>query len=236
MNKDFTNEEKNGFYKAIFSRRDVRSRFTSKSIDEQILTRILNAAHHAPSVGFSQPWNFILIKDEKTKKSIKESFDEERKRSSQLVDEPKRSQYLSFKLEGILDSPVNICVTYDPTKFGPFVIGKSSIPETGIYSVCCAVQNLWLAARTEGLGLGWVSILSNDVLKEILELPEHVVPVAYLCLGYVEQFSLKPDLETAGWLPRLDLKDVVYYEKWEQKQNSDWNEIQKLIKTNLDYA
>lgn len=236
MNKDFTNDEKNGFYKAIYSRRDVRSRFTSKSIDEQILTRILNAAHHAPSVGFSQPWNFILIKDKNTKKRIKDSFDEERKRSSQLVDEPKRSQYLSFKLEGILDSPVNICVTYDPTRFGPFVIGKSSIPETGIYSVCCAVQNLWLAARTEGLGLGWVSILSNEVLKEILELPEHVVPVAYLCLGYVEEFSLKPDLESAGWLPRLDLKDVVYYEKWEQKQNSDWNEIQKLIKSNLDYA
>jgi len=236
MNNDFTNDEKNGFYKAIYSRRDVRSRFTSKVINDEILTRILNAAHHAPSVGFSQPWNFILIKDEKTKKEIKESFDEERKRSSQFVDEPKRSQYLSFKLEGILDSPVNICVTYDPTKFGPFVIGKSSIPETGIYSVCCAVQNLWLAARTEGLGLGWVSILSNDVLKEVLELPEHVIPVAYLCLGYVEEFALKPDLETAGWLPRLDLKDVVYYEKWEQKQNPDWNEIQKLIKINFDYA
>ena len=236
MNNDFTNDEKNGFYKAIYSRRDVRSRFTSKFINDEILTRILNAAHHAPSVGFSQPWNFILIKDEKTKKKIKESFDEERKRSSQFVDEPKRSQYLSFKLEGILDSPVNICVTYDPTKFGPFVIGKSSIPETGIYSVCCAVQNLWLAARTEGLGLGWVSILSNDVLKEVLELPEHVIPVAYLCLGYVEEFALKPDLETAGWLPRLDLKDVVYYEKWEQKQNLDWNEIQKLIKMNFDYA
>jgi len=236
MNNDFTNDEKNGFYKAIYSRRDVRSRFTSKSINDEILTRILNAAHHAPSVGFSQPWNFILIKDEKTKKEIKESFDVERKRSSQFVDEPKRSQYLSLKLEGILDSPVNICVTYDPTRFGPFVIGKSSIPETGIYSVCCAVQNLWLAARTEGLGLGWVSILSNDVLKEVLELPEHVIPVAYLCLGYVEEFALKPDLETAGWLPRLELKDVVYYEKWEQKQNLDWNEIQKLIKTNFDYA
>ncbi len=236
MNNDFTNDEKNGFYKAIYSRRDVRSRFTSKSINDEILTRILNAAHHAPSVGFSQPWNFILIKNEKTKMKIKESFDEERKRSSQFVDEPKKSQYLSFKLEGILDSPVNICVTYDPTKFGPFVIGKSSIPETGIYSVCCAVQNLWLAARTEGLGLGWVSILSNDVLKEVLELPEHVIPVAYLCLGYVEEFALKPDLETAGWLPRLDLKDVVYYEKWEQKQNLDWNEIQKLIKMNFDYA
>lgn len=236
MNNEFTDDEKSGFYKAIFSRRDVRSKFTSRPIDDSILTRILNAAHHAPSVGFSQPWNFILIKDHNTKQRIKQSFDEERLRSSQLVDEPKRSKYLSLKLEGILDSPVNVCVTYDPSKFGPFVIGKSSIPETGIYSVCCAVQNLWLAARTEGLGLGWVSILSNQILKDILDLPEHVVPVAYLCLGYVEEFASKPDLETAGWLPRLELEDVIYYEKWEQKKNSNWNTIQELIKSNLDYA
>lgn len=236
MNDEFSNEEKDGLYKAIFSRRDVRSRFTSKAIDEEILTRILNAAHHAPSVGFSQPWNFILIKDDQTKKMVKESFDEERERTSQLIDDPKRSKYLSLKLEGIIESPVNICVTYDPSRFGPFVIGRSSIPETGIYSVCCAVQNLWLAARTEGIGLGWVSILSNDVLKEALDLPEHVIPVAYLCLGYVEEFSSKPDLETAGWLPRLDLKDVVFYEKWEGKENSDWNKIERLIKANLDYA
>ena len=236
MNNEFTDDEKSGFYKAIFSRRDVRSKFTSKPIDDSVLTRVLNAAHHAPSVGFSQPWNFILIKDHNTKQKIKESFDEERLRSSQLVDEPKRSKYLSLKLEGILDSPVNVCVTYDPSKFGPFVIGKSSIPETGIYSVCCAVQNLWLAARTEGLGLGWVSILSNQILKDVLDLPEHVVPVAYLCLGYVEEFASKPDLETAGWLPRLELEDVIYYEKWEQKKNSSWNTIQELIKSNLDYA
>ena len=236
MNNEFTDDEKSGFYKAIFSRRDVRSRFTSQPIDDSILTRILNAAHHAPSVGFSQPWNFILIKDQNTKQKIKQSFDEERLRSSRLVDEPKRSKYLSLKLEGILDSPVNVCVTYDPSKFGPFVIGKSSIPETGIYSVCCAVQNLWLAARTEGLGLGWVSILSNQILKDVLDLPEHVVPVAYLCLGYVEEFASKPDLETAGWLPRLELEDVIYYEKWEQKKNSSWNTIQELIKSNLDYA
>lgn len=236
MNHEFTDDEKSGFYKAIFSRRDVRSKFTSQEIDDSVLTRILNAAHHAPSVGFSQPWNFILIKDSKTKQRIKESFDEEKLRSSKLIDDPKRSKYLSFKLEGILDSPVNVCVTYDPSKFGPFVIGRSSIPETGIYSVCCAVQNLWLAARTEGLGLGWVSILSNDVLKEVLDLPEHVVPVAYLCLGYVEEFSSKPDLETAKWLPRLELEDVVYYEKWDQKKNSNWNTIQQLIKSNLDYA
>jgi len=236
LEDNFTEEEKNGFYKAIYSRRDVRSHFTSRPIEDEALSKILHAAHHAPSVGFSQPWNFILIKDIETKKKIKASFEEEKNRSSQLVEEPKKSKYLSFKLEGILESPVNLCVTYDPSKFGPFVIGRSSIPEAGLYSVCCAIQNLWLAARTEGIGLGWVSILSNETLKENLELPEHVVPVAYLCLGYVDDFAEKPDLETAGWLPRLDLKDVVYFEKWNDQQNESWQSIQKMIKENLDYA
>ena len=134
------------------------------------------------------------------------------------------------------DLDVNICITYDPTRFGPFVIGRSSIPETGIYSVCCAVQNLWLAARSEEIGVGWVSILSNDTLKEALSLPDHIIPVAYLCLGYVTEFAEKPDLETAKWLPRLELKDVVYFEKWGQTSNDLWNKINDLIRTNLDYA
>jgi 5,6-dimethylbenzimidazole synthase len=236
MTEEFTAEEKIGLYKAIHSRRDVRSHFTSRLIKDEILSRILNAAHHAPSVGFSQPWNFILIKDPQTKAKIKKSFEEEKERSSQLIEEPKKSKYLSFKLEGILESPVNLCVTYDPSKFGPFVIGRSSIPEAGLYSVCCAIQNLWLASRTEGVGLGWVSILSNDILKEVLDLPSHVVPVAYLCLGYVDEFASKPDLETAGWLPRLDLKDVIYFEKWEDKENVSWKTIQDVIKANPDYA
>ena len=236
MNGDFSKDEKNGFYKAVFSRRDVRAHFTSEPIDDKILSKILNAAHHAPSVGFSQPWNFILIKDMETRKKIKDSFDSERKRSSNLVEEPKRSKYLSLRLEGILDSAVNICVTYDPSKFGPFVIGRTSIPETGIYSVCCAIQNLWLASRTEGIGLGWVSILSNDDLKKILDIPDHVVPIAYLCLGHVSEFVQKPDLETAGWLPRLDLKDVVYYEKWNKVDDPSWRQIHQMIVSNLDYA
>ena len=233
MNEDFTQAEKDGLYKAIFTRRDVRSRFINKPIDEEILVRILNAAHHAPSVGFSQPWNFILIKNKSTRQKIKESFDEEIKCSSVLIEEPKRSKYLSFKLEGIMDSPVNLCVTYDPSRFGPFVIGRSSIPETGIYSVCCAVQNLWLAARTEGIGVGWVSILSNDVLRRVLELPEHVVPVAYLCLGYVEEFATKPDLESARWLPRLELDKVVNFERWNEREDSEWSRIKELIESNI---
>ena len=233
---DFSPEEKDGFYKAVFSRRDVRSHFTPEPIDEQALTRILNAAHHAPSVGFSQPWNFILVKNKDTRKQVRDSFDRERIRSSTLVEDPKRSKYMSLRLEGILDCAVNICITYDPTKFGPFVIGRSSIPETGIYSVCCAIQNLWLAARAEGIGVGWVSILSNDDLKKILEIPDHVVPVAYLCLGHVSNFADKPDLESAGWLPRLGLKDVVFYDKWNGDSDPNWQQIHQMIISNLDYA
>ena len=213
---DFSEQEKESFYKAIYSRRDVRSNFTSESIDDQVLTRILKAAHHAPSVGFSQPWNFILVKNIETRKKIKESFEEEKDRSSSLVEEPRRSKYLSYKLEGILESAINVCVTYDPTKTGSFVIGRTSIPETGIFSVCCAVQNMWLAARTEGIGVGWVSILSNQALRDALSIPDHVLPVAYLCMGHVSKFEPKPDLETKGWLPRLKLDDVIYHEKWLQ--------------------
>jgi len=215
---DFSEQEKESFYKAIYSRRDVRSNFTSEPIDAQVLMRILEAAHHAPSVGFSQPWNFILIKNIETRKKIKESFEKEKDRSSKLVEEPRRSKYLSYKLEGILESAINVCVTYDPTKTGSFVIGRTSIPETGIFSVCCAVQNMWLAARTEGIGVGWVSILSNQALRDALSIPDHVLPVAYLCMGHVSKFEPKPDLEKSGWLPRLKLDDVIYHEEWLQDE------------------
>ncbi|MXX20183.1 MAG: 5,6-dimethylbenzimidazole synthase [Cenarchaeum sp. SB0665_bin_23] len=226
---DFTEEEKSGLYKAIHTRRDVRSHFTKKPIPTNILARILHAAHHAPSVGFSQPWNFILIKSTETREAIKGSFQQEKERTADMVEEPRRSQYVRLKLEGIMESYLNICVTYDPTRFGPFVIGRESIPQTGIYSVCCAIQNLWLAARTEGVGLGWVSILSNDTIKRHLELPSYVEPVAYLCLGYVDEFSTKPDLESAGWLPRMNLKNVINYEIWNGKSNIQWSELDKTL-------
>jgi 5,6-dimethylbenzimidazole synthase len=213
----FSSCEKEGLYKAILSRRDVRSHFISdKNIPNDALVRILNAAHHAPSVGFSQPWNFILIKDKSIRQQVKESFLTEYKKSISMLDNDKTRQekYLSLKLEGIMESAINICVTYDHTKFGPFILGRTSIAETGVYSVCCAIQNLWLAARAEGIGVGWVSILSNEDLQKILLIPEHVRPVAYLCLGYVEEFAAKPDLENAGWLHRIELSEVICYEQW----------------------
>lgn len=226
---EFTDEEKAGLYKAIYTRRDVRSYFTNKPIPSDVLARILHAAHHAPSVGFSQPWNFILVKNSGTRKAIKKSFEEEKEQTANMVEEPRRSHYMQLKLEGIMESYLNICVTYDPTRFGPFVIGRGSIPQTGVYSVCCGIQNLWLAARAEGVGVGWVSILSNNIIKKHLNLPSHVEPVAYLCLGYVDDFPTKPDLEVTGWLPRLQLKDVIDYEVWNGEPNVQWSELDKTL-------
>lgn len=231
----FSHQEKNGLYKAIFSRRDVRSHFVEgKDIPDDILVRVLKAAHHAPSVGFSQPWNFLLIKDRATRNRVKESFEKEFQKSISSLDGDtlKQKKYTSLKLEGIMESSLNICITYDPTRFGPFVLGRTSVPEAGIYSVCCAVQNLWLAARAEGIGVGWVSILSIEELKKILAIPLHVNPIAYLCLGYVSEFADKPDLEKANWLPRLNLRDVVYYENWGHTQEKGyWSDFGNAVRT-----
>lgn len=226
-----TGSEKEGLYKAIFSRRDVRSHFVGREIPDDVLLRILNAAHHAPSVGFSQPWNFVLIKDRTVRQKVKESFVRERDRSIAMLDgnEERQRQYASLKLEGIMESAINVCVTYDPTRFGPFVLGRTSIEETGVYSVACAIQNLWLAARAEGVGVGWVSILANEDLEKILAIPRHVRPVAYLCLGYVSGFAEKPDLERAGWLPRMGLADVVCYEQWGVHQSEPWSALRAAI-------
>jgi 5,6-dimethylbenzimidazole synthase len=231
MNDNYDNSfvdcEREGLYKAIYARRDVRSNFIDREIPDYILAQILKAAHHAPSVGYSQPWDFILIKDYANRLLVKNSFINEREKSISLLkgDKERQKLYLRLKLEGIVESAINICVTYDPTKFGPFVLGRTSVPETGVYSVCCAIQNLWLAARVEGIGVGWVSILSTADLKKILSIPDHVLPVAYLCLGYVNEFSAKPDLENVGWLERMALKDVIHYEKWKGLQNDLWSDL-----------
>ncbi|MGH7795042.1 MAG: 5,6-dimethylbenzimidazole synthase [Candidatus Binatia bacterium] len=210
----FTPSEREAVYKAIFARRDVR-RFVSTPIPEEVIERILLAAHHAPSVGFMQPWNFILIRDPNKKKLIKQAFLWARAQEAEQFAEARKKLYLSLKLEGIEEAPLNICVTCDPTRHGPAVLGRSLNPRTDIYSTCCAIQNLWLAARAEGLGVGWVSILVEERLKEILRIPADITVVGYLCVGYPERFEAKPELETVGWLDRLPLRDVVFNEAWD---------------------
>jgi len=202
-----------GLYCTIFGRRDVRQ-FRPDPIPEQVLARVLLAAHHAPSVGFTQPWNFIVVQDFDRRRQVKEVFEQERAKNAAQFEGRRREQFLSFKLEGIMEAPINIIVTCEVGKFGTAVLGKTSIEEVEIYSTCLAVQNLWLAARAEGLGVGWVSILNNDALRSIFSIPSHVVPVAYLCVGYAQEFAPRPTLEIAGWAPRLPLEEVVFCEQW----------------------
>jgi 5,6-dimethylbenzimidazole synthase len=205
-------DERRGVYNAIHQRRDIRH-FCSDPLPDTLLAQLLDAAHHAPSVGFMQPWDFIVIADVPIRTEVKALFLAERQQAAQAFDEPRRTQYLSYKLEGILEAPLNLCVTCDPTR-GGVVLGRSSIPETDVYSTCLAIENLWLAARAEGVGVGWVSILCNTGLRRVLGIPETVIPVAYLCLGYPQEFPERPMLETTNWRHRLPLAQVVHYDHW----------------------
>ncbi|HVA86504.1 MAG TPA: 5,6-dimethylbenzimidazole synthase [Candidatus Saccharimonadales bacterium] len=223
----FPADWREGVYQAIYRRRDIR-RFRPDSVPPEVLARVLQAAHHAPSVGFMQPWNFVVVADRQTRGRVQDLYERERLAAAQFFDEPRRSQYLSFKLAGILDAPLNICVTCDPTRAGPAVIGRNSAPETDLYSTCCAVENLWLAARAEGIGVGWVSILKLPQLRAILGIPPHVVPVAYLCVGYPDRFGERPELEEAGWLPRRSLAGTIHYEAWGRAAHPDWPALDRL--------
>lgn len=204
-----------GFYQAIAGRRDMRE-FLPDPIPQDVLARILMAAHQAGSVGFMQPWNFIVVQDPHTRQTIRQHVEAERVAAAEGFEEPRREKYLSLKLEGIVEAPLNICVTCDPSRFGPEVIGRHTIRETDVYSTCAAVQNLWLAARAEGIGVGWVSILQPEFLRAVLKIPDAIVPVAYLCVGYVRAFPQRPQLETAGWLPRVPLEQLVFGEQFGQ--------------------
>jgi 5,6-dimethylbenzimidazole synthase len=210
----FSESAKQSFYSAVYGRRDVRNQFLSTPIDESALMRVLNAAHHAPSVGFSQPWDFIIIRDQGTRQRVKASYTVEHTKASELYEGERQDQYRSLKLEGILDAPINLCVTCDRTRTGPNVLGRNTIVDSDLFSTCLAVQNLWLAARVEGIGVGWVSILDPKLLSELLELPSSVVPLAYLCLGYVTEFLEQPELEQLHWQSRFPLAKHIHYETW----------------------
>ena len=203
-------------YEAIYTRRDVRH-FRSEPLEDEVLARILDAAHHAGSVGFMQPWNFIVIRDPQIRRQVKLLFDEENALAAENYSGSRRQLYQSLKLEGILESAMNLCVTCDRSRADP-VLGRNTMLDTDLYSTCCAVQNLWLAARAEGVGVGWLSILRPQALTDLLELPESVVPVAYLCLGYPQEFRERPMLEEVGWRNRLPLDQVIFYERWGQRK------------------
>ena len=206
--------EREAIYRNIYLRRDVRSDFKSDPIPDDVLIRILDAAHHAPSVGFMQPWDFIVVKSEDVRRQIKEGFEQANQEAAQLFTGERREKYKSLKLEGIMESALGVCVTCDRQRTGQVVLGKTANPEMDIYSTVCAVHTIWLAARAENIGVGWVSIIHNEVLKEALHIPEHIVPIAYLCMGYTTRFNDTPDLERKQWQSRLPLEPLLHYDEW----------------------
>ncbi|QXJ31381.1 5,6-dimethylbenzimidazole synthase [Saccharolobus shibatae] len=197
-------------YEAIRKRRDIRSYYKPDPIPDEVLARILSAAHLAPSVGYSQPWNFIIIRDTEIRKKIKQLVEEERKRFENILDGERRAIFSKIKVEAILDSPINIAVTYDPNRFGPNILGRTTMPETSLYSTVLAIGNLWLAATAEGIGVGFVSFFNKERVKEILKIPKEIELVGYLTLGYVKEFPKIPELEEKGWNRRLMLSDLVF--------------------------
>lgn len=210
----FSNDDRDAVYRAIFTRRDVRSQFLARAIPTEVLDRLLLAAHHAPSVGFMQPWNFILITAQEVKDHIKAAFTRANDEAARLFQNERLSLYSALKLEGISEAPVNICITCDRERGGPVVLGRTHNRDTDIYSTVCAVQNLWLAARAEGIGVGWVSIFNDSDLRSILGFPDHILPVAYLCVGYVKELHQAPELETRGWGKRVDVEPLIFSNSW----------------------
>jgi len=210
----FSEAEREAIYRVMRARRDVRE-FRPDPVPFEVIERILEMAHYAPSVGFMQPWNFILITSLEIRRQIKELFEMRNKQEAALIADAQRRQlYEQLKLEGILEAPLNLAVTCDHRRDGPFVLGRGPMPQTDLYSTCLAIENIWLAARAEGVGVGWVSILDQQAVESILQLPAGVELVAYLCVGYPVEFRARPMLEEVGWKERMPLEDLIYHDRW----------------------
>lgn len=209
----FTEQEKQAVYKVIGARRDVRS-FLTQPLPDDAVQRILEAAHYGPSVGFMQPWNFILVASAEVKERLAWAAEKERKALSIHYEGERAEQFLRLKVQGIQEAPLTVCVTCDPTRGGSHVLGRNSIPETDIMSTACAIQNMWLASCAEGIAMGWVSFYKKNDVRDILGLPPHIDPVALLSLGYTDQYPAAPILETEKWEKRRELDTLIYHNKW----------------------
>ena len=203
-----------GLYDTIHRRRDVRAEFTGADISTPELERVLGAAHAAPSVGMSQPWDFVLVSDQATKESFLAHVRSQRDTFAATLPEDRQKVFETIKIEGILESSLSVVVTYDASRGAPGVLGRHSIADAGLYSVCLAIQNMWLAATAEGWGMGWVSFYEEPFLSELLGIPEGIRPVAWLCLGPVEALREVPDLERFGWRQRRSLEEAIHRDRW----------------------
>ena len=212
--EEFPERDRAAVYRAIETRRDVRDQFLPEPLPDDLVGRLLGAAHAAPSVGFMQPWNFILVRDPEVREAAWQAFSRANEEAAEMFPQERREVYQNLKLEGIRKAPLSICVTCDPERAGPVVIGRTHDPRMDVFSSVCAVQNLWLAARAEGVGVGWVSIFHEADLRTLLGIPEGIQIVAWLCVGYVDRLYREPELAVKGWRQRLLLEDLVFNDKW----------------------
>ncbi|MFB7635958.1 nicotinate-nucleotide--dimethylbenzimidazole phosphoribosyltransferase, partial [Streptomyces sp. NPDC056149] len=210
----YDDSERAAVHRVIRERRDIRNGFRPDPIPNEVLLRVLEAAHTAPSVGHSQPWDFVVIRSEETRAKMHELAMRQREAYAQSLPKARAKQFRELKIEAILETPVNIVVTADSTRGGRHTLGRHTQPQMAPYSSALAVENLWLAARAEGLGVGWVSFFDEREMVRELGLPEHLEVVAYLCVGYVDEFPDDPELLQAGWSKRRPLSWVVHEETY----------------------
>lgn len=210
-------EHRDLVHRVLAERRDVRRGFLNLPIADDVLTRVLGSAHRAPSVGLSQPWDFVLVRNIATRRKVHELATAQRDAFAASLPPDRRSGFDGLKIEAILDTPLNIAVTCDPGRGGRHVLGRHADPRTTWFSAAIAIQNLWLAARAEGLGVGWVSFFEPAEVGAVLDLPAHVELVGYLCVGHVTEFASTPELVRSGWAARRPLSWAVHQESWGQR-------------------
>ncbi|HSF72045.1 MAG TPA: 5,6-dimethylbenzimidazole synthase [Methylotenera sp.] len=215
----YSEQEQAAIYKVIAERRDMRH-FLPTPIAPEVLTKLLQAAHHAPSVGLMQPWRFIRISDSSLRKKIHRLVDEERANTAQAIGElettTRMAEFLKLKVEGILDCGELLIATLCD-KREQHIFGRRTLPEMDIASVSCAIQNMWLAARAEGIGMGWVSIFDPVKLANLLNMPSGTKPIAILCLGYVNTFYKEPMLVETGWREAKPLSEMLMENQWQNQ-------------------
>ncbi|MGS2806177.1 5,6-dimethylbenzimidazole synthase [Nocardia sp. MW-W600-9] len=199
-------------YDAIRLRRDVRAEFTGELVDDDTLWRILDAAHRAPSVGNSQPWDFVVVRKPDTLRRFADHVADKRVEFRDALPAERAETFEPIKIDGILESGTGVVVTHDDRRGGPQILGRATVPETGVYSTVLAIQNLWLAATAEQVGVGWVSFYDPEFLRALIELPAGIKPVAWLCVGPVREFQQVPDLERFGWRSGRSLTEAVHHE------------------------
>lgn len=204
-----------GLYEVIHRRRDVRAEFTGEPVPGPVLARVLDAAHSAPSVGLSQPWDFVLVTDPCTRRAFWDHVQAERKVFADSLDAERAARFAGIKIDGILEASVSVVVTYDRSRGAPDVLGRHAIADAGLYSVCLAIENMWLACTAEEWGMGWVSFYRESFLRQLVGIPPSIRPVAWLCMGPVTHLREVPDLERAGWRRRLSLGEVLHGERWD---------------------